>query len=89
MSRARIEPVENIDYDNEDRPFNAAKTESRASAAAAMLAMYKDGELRESGPIDSECVADLLTDIAHFCHREGYHFGDLFESAVNHWIAER
>jgi len=62
---------------------NTRYTERRARKAKFIaLKAYDKNDLRTS-------VVDLLADILHLCHSEGFNFPELFESAALHFHAEK
>ena len=48
-----------------------AHNKPRAARIAAILEKYKTEQLGETGPVGSEDLVDLLTDIRHYCDAHG------------------
>jgi hypothetical protein len=64
----KFDPDKNIDGEN------GYPNGERAARVSHILKAYKAGELDESGPVDSDTVQDLLTDLRHYCDRQGIDF---------------
>lgn len=63
------------------KPFNPdlrvgdCTNANRAARASYILREYK-AQLEESGPACEQTVQDLITDILHYAHREGWELND-------------
>lgn len=68
-----------------DGPPRRLSNGDNANQAASMLALLPDAE--HLAP--QELVVDALTNLMHYCHREGIDFAEAVDSARTNWEAER
>lgn len=64
------------------------RNKERAKRIAETLEFYKRTQLGEQGPVDDECLNDLLTDIRHYCDLQRYDFAEHDRTAYGHYITE-
>lgn len=72
------------DPDDPDSPRNGRRVEHAEKALDAFL--ESTGESRN---VDEDAVSDLITDLMHYCDREGHPGAKLLTSAKRNWKAER
>lgn len=66
----------------------ATRNEERANRAATTMQFYKAEGLGEAGPVCEDTLADLLTDMRHWCSQNNVRFERLICLSIEHWFNE-
>ncbi len=76
-------------YKHKDEEFLSPSNAERAECAEKALVTFAAAANDRSEDTES-LVKDLVTDLGHYCDREGLDFEDIVRSAINtHWLEER